>query len=902
MSSAIEDTLRSEVRMLGAVLGDTLRAHEGESLFQLVEQVRARTKSLRYSPGDEDDVDLAALLERLDLATASRLVRAFATYFQLVNLAELEWLDRAGAAEGSPDVFDALLARCRHDGVPDGVVRRVLEGLDVVPVFTAHPTEAVRRSILDRQDRIGAELGALRNAVGARAHDRLRERLRTDVEILWHTDEVRSTQLRVMDEIQNAVFYLERILFDAIPDVTRELAEALARHYPDVELPARPQLRLGSWVGGDQDGNPFVDAGTLLHALRSQRRVMLRLYKERVEALARDLSVSGRLMPAGPELAASLRSDGERHQDYAATLNPSVLDEPYRLKLSFIWHRLDSTDADGSPTTHGYGSAAELLSDLDLVDAGLRANGGAAIAAGDLLHLRRQLVAFDLVGARLDVRQHRELVEATVREVLERLQLPASPDAARLRGLILKAPPVAIRSPAWSPATGSVLATFDAMAGAERFARGAAGTFIVSMAESEGDLLNALFLAGLAGLHRLDREPPASQVDVVPLFERLDSLARAPEALDRLFADPVYARQLDARDGIQEVMLGYSDSSKEAGYVASSWALYRAHEQLMEVARRHGRQLRVFHGRGGTVGRGGGPTHEAILAQPVGPGQQRIKVTEQGEVIHRKYSRPQIGRRNLALALAAAMERALLAPEAEAPGPAWRSTLDELAETGRRCYRELVYEDPGFVTYFLQSSPIQEIGSLNIGSRPVSRAGSLRVDDLRAIPWVFAWMQNRHLLPAWYGVGTALGRVGDRPGGVQLLREMYRGWGFFRSLVDNLQMVLVKADMRIARHYATLVEDAALAERVYGRIAGEFALTTEMVLKTTGQESMLERQPILRDTVRSRDPYIDPISYLQVRLLRELRALPPDAPEREEYLESVLRTINGIAAGLQNTG
>jgi phosphoenolpyruvate carboxylase len=322
----------------------------------------------------------------------------------------------------------------------------------------------------------------------------------------------------------------------------------------------------------------------------------------------------------------------------------------------------------------------------------------------------------------------------------------------------------------------------------------------------------------------------------------------------------------------------------------------------MEVARRHGRQLRVFHGRGGTVGRGGGPTHEAILAQPAGPGQQRIKVTEQGEVIHRKYSRPQIARGNLSLALSAAIESALLGPEARRPRPAWRSTLDELAETSRRCYRELVYEDPGLVAYFLQSSPIQEIGSLNIGSRPVSRAGSLRVDDLRAIPWVFAWMQNRHLLPAWYGVGTALGLVGDQSNGLEVLRAMYRDWGFFRSLIDNLQMVLVKADMRIARHYATLVSDPALAERVYGRIALEFTLTTDMVLKTTGQESMLERQPTLRDTVRSRDPYIDPISYLQVRLLRELRALPPDAPEREHYLESVLRTINGIAAGLQNTG
>lgn len=900
MSPAIEESLRSEVRMLGTVLGDTVRAHEGEALFDLVEEVRARTKALRYSESG-DEAGLEELLRRVDLATASRLTRAFASYFQLVNLAELEWSDRTALDPGAPGLFDLLLARCRALGVPAEAVAQVLQGLELVPVLTAHPTEAVRRTILDRQDHIGIELARLR-AGGHQPEDRLRDRIRIDVEILWHTDEVRSTGLRVTDEIQNAAFYLERILFDAVPDVVNELAGALGRHYPGLGLPGRPQLRLGSWVGGDQDGNPFVDADTLLLALRTQRRIMLRLYKERVEALARDLGVSGRMMPAGPELDAALRSDADRFGEYAATLNPSLADEPYRRKLSFVWHRLDSMDADAAATRDGYRSGAELLADLDLVDRALRAQGGAAIAGGDLLRLRRQLVAFDLTGARLDVRQHRQRVEAAAREVMERLQL--GPDAVdgRLPALILRPPPVAIRSSAWTPDTASLLATFETMAGAERFGPGAAGTFIVSMAEGPRDLLNALFLAGLAGLHRLETDPPQSRVDVVALFERLDSLAGAPQTLESLCTDLVYRRQLDARGGIQEVMLGYSDSSKEAGYVASSWALYLAHERLMEVARRHGRQLRVFHGRGGTVGRGAGPTHEAILAQPAGPGQQRIKLTEQGEVINRKYSRPLTARHNLALALSAVLESALLVPEAEGPPHLWRETMEELALAGGRCYRQLVHEDPGFMTYFLEASPIQEIGSLRIGSRPVSREGSLRVDDLRAIPWVFAWMQNRHLLPAWYGVGSGLRVVAERPGGAGLLAEMYSGWGFFRSLIDNLQMVLFKADMRIARHYASLVSDAALAERVYGVIAREFALTTEMVLLATGQSSMLERQPSLRDTVRSRDPYIDPISYLQVRLLRELRGLPAEAPEREGYLEAVLRTINGIAAGLQNTG
>ncbi len=422
------------------------------------------------------------------------------------------------------------------------------------------------------------------------------------------------------------------------------------------------------------------------------------------------------------------------------------------------------------------------------------------------------------------------------------------------------------------------------------------------MTESGDDILQTLFLAGLAGLHDLTTDPPRSDVDIVPLFETSEALERGPAIIDSLLRDPIYARQLDGRGGIQEVMLGYSDRNKEVGYLSAAWALDRAHEAIAAVVARHGRRLRIFHGRGGTVGRGGGPTHEAILAQPAGAPDPMIKITEQGEVIHRKYARPETARRNLELALGAVLEHVLLPAEVREPHPAWRAAMDAMSEESRRRYRTLVYEDAGFQAYFQQATPIEEIAQLNTGSRPVSRDGTLAVEDLRAIPWVFAWMQNRHLLPAWYGAGSALTDFAKRAGGLECLRDMYQHWLFFRSLVDNLQMVLAKADMRIARQYATLVSDERERDRLFSIIEAEFRRALEAVLQITGQASVLERQPELSASLRLRDPYIDPMSYFQVRLLRELRRLPADDPRRAAHLQAVLRTINGIAAGLQNTG
>src|SRR3989440_764135 len=622
---------------------------------------------------------------------------------------------------------------------------------------------------------------------------------------------------------------------------------------------------------------------------------MLTRYRERDRELARDLSQSPRLTQVSDELTASIRRDEQEREAYAARLSAGTGDEPYRRKLSFIWSRLGAT-LDGEST--GYASADDLVADLDVLDASLRRHRGGAMADGDLLRLRRQVRVFGFIGARLDVRQHRAIIKSAAAEVFARLG--ATHDQRRTA--TLRPPPISLDAARWSTETGNLLSTLSAMAASQRSAPGSAGTFIVSMTETADDVLDALFLAGVAGLHELGVDRPRSEVDVVPLFERLDALQQAPTAIDALLSDPVYVRQLDGRGGVQEVMLGYSDSNKEVGYLCAAWALYRAHESIAAVVARHGRTLRVFHGRGGTVGRGGGPTPEAILAQPPVTPDPKIKITEQGEVIHRKYARPETARQNLALVLGAVLEHALLPAETRRPSPLWREAMDVMAHESRSRYRALVYEDRGFQAYFEQATPIEEIAQLNTGSRPVSRGGTLAVEDLRAIPWVFAWMQNRHLLPAWYGVGAAFQHFTQRPGGLECLRDMYQHWLFFRSLVDNLQMVLAKADMRIARQYATLVGDQRERDRLFLIIEAEFTRAHDAVLQITGQTSVLERQPQLLASLRLRDPYIDPMSYFQVRLLRELRRLPAADPRRAAHLQAVLRTINGIAAGLQNTG
>src|ERR1700730_8052025 len=569
-----EAGLRAEIRLLGQLLGETLREHEGLALYELEESIRLRTKELRQHYDANDEATLVSELGRIPLEDAARLVRAFATYFQLVNLAELERQARS-VAETMDDVGELprSVARFAAQHIPADRLTATLEQLEVRPVLTPHPTEAVRRSILDHQDRIGQELAQLRAPLSTRERDRVRQRIATQVEVLWHTDEVRSVRPRVLDEVGNALFYLERTFFDAIPDVHEQMAEALAAYYPTIGAPLDPPIRLGSWVGSEQDGNPNANAAMLTETLRLQRRTLLARYGERVRALAVDLSQSARLTQVSEELTASIGRDESELHAYADTLSPGTKDEPYRRKLSYIWRPLGAT-LDGEPGA--YALVDEFAADLDLLDASLRRNGGVAVADGDLLRLRRQVRIFGFIGARLDVRQHRAVIRAASREVVNRLGSgPGQRDTATL-----SPPPISLDASRWSSATGNLLATLSAMAAAQRAAPGSAQTFIVSMTESADDIMQTLFLAGLAGLHDLTTDPPRSDIDIVPLFETSEALERGPAIIETLLSDPIYARQLDGRGGIQEVMLGYSDSNKEAGYLSAAWALDRAHEAI----------------------------------------------------------------------------------------------------------------------------------------------------------------------------------------------------------------------------------------------------------------------------------------------------------------------------------
>ncbi len=799
--------LRRDVRMLGDLLGRILVEQEDESLLDDVERVRGLARAARAgAPLD----DLAAAVTALPLARQTSVLRAFALYFTLANVAEQQHRIRrrrvyAVEERVVPESLADSFARL-GDAPHDEIERRVSLEL----VLTAHPTEAARRTVLASHLRIAALLAELDDLqLAALRREEIEDELAAEITSLWQTDEVRSRRPRVVDEIRNGHWFFEQSLIDA--------AERLLADYRRNLPEAPPPLRFGTWIGGDADGNPNAGGETIREALERARTLLRNRYRDEVRALAAAIGVSAKLTDVDQELLESIARDERELPDYAREIGDQNLDEPYRRKLSFMWRRLDA-DA--------YESAGRFAEDLALLDRSLRANRGARIADGALAALRRRVELFGLHLAKLDVRVHaRDL---------------ADPDE-RVRGL------------------------FDAVAEVrERHGPQALDTVIVSGTSSAEDVLR---VGGLT------HEPLAR----VPLFESVEALRAAPRIYEELLDD----------GGCREVMVGYSDSAKDAGYLAAQWEIRSALVALAEVARRRGAELTVFHGRGGSAGRGGGPTYQAILAQPQGEPPGRLKLTEQGETIAFKYALPGLAYWNLESALAATLLAAF--PErTEADPPTGAETLVAgLAARSRGVYGELV-GDPGFVDFFRRFTPVDELALLNIGSRPARRPeGADYLVSLRAIPWVFAWTQNRCLLPSWYGCGTAFGE-----GDLSELRRLYGEWSFFRTLVQNLEMTLAKASMEIAREYLALVDD----ERLWEPIAEEHARTVAAVLDIVEAGELLERHPIVQRSVRLRNPYVDPMNAIQVELLHRYRrgddaAVPP-----------LLRSIAGIAAGLRNTG
>ncbi|MFF0609620.1 phosphoenolpyruvate carboxylase [Nocardia tengchongensis] len=908
--------LRDDIRFLGGILGDTIRDHEGAEIFDLIERVRVEAFRIRRSEVERSAV--ADMLRDVDIRTAIPVIRAFSHFLLLANLAEDLQRDRRRAvhiAAGEPPQDSSLAATYRKldDFGPDGaVVADLLTDALVSPVITAHPTETRRRTIFDVQGHI-TELMRQRQRYNKYEPEfaELEIDIRRQVLQLWRAALIRLARLRIQDEIDVGLRYYDLTLFDVIPRINDQVRAALRSRWPGHDLLARPILRPGSWIGGDRDGNPNVTADVVHRATHRAGAMAFERYLSALVELEKTLSQSARLVPVNPELSALA--------DAGFDESPQRADEPYRRAVRAIRARLSATaaralgeiPADGIDAgAQSYVGPGELLADLGVVDASMRASGDGLLADDQLATLRAAVETFGFHLQGLDMRQNSETHEQVVAELFAWAGVHS--DYASLdetQRVALLSAELTTRRPLVGPnARLSELAAKEL--GVVRAARTALDdlgpdtvpNYIISMCTSVSDMLEAALLLKEAGI--LDPgdadTAPSSPVGVVPLFETIDDLRHGADILAAALEVPAYHRLVAARGMQQEVMLGYSDSNKDGGYLAANWALYRAEQNLVEVARKTGIRLRLFHGRGGTVGRGGGRSYDAILAQPAGAVRGALRLTEQGEVISTKYADSGTAYRNLEALVAGTLESTLLDVEglgADAE-PAYE-ILDELAESARVAYSKLVHETPGFVEYFRASTPVAEVADLNLGSRPASRKPTGSVYDLRAIPWVMAWSQSRVMLPGWYGTGTAFEQwVGDDPERLATLSDLYRRWPFFNTVMSNLAQVMAKADMDIAARYADLVPDEALRDTVFRMICDEFARTARMHAAITGADELLADNPALAESIHNRFPYLEPLNQLQVELLRRRRA--GDTSELVE--RGILLTMNGLATALRNSG
>jgi phosphoenolpyruvate carboxylase len=902
-------SLREETRYLGRVLGQVLREQTGIEGYERIERIRQEAVGFRRAENAEAQAVRARLEAQLNALSRDQtldVVRAFSYFLHLVNVAEdrqtnrlaLE-REREGAAPG-PGSFAYALKSVRDGGVGAAELDVWLARAMVVPVLTAHPTEVQRQSILDCERAIAAALSQLEDGrLGAAGRARIEARLRARVLTLWQTAMIRLSRLRVIDEIDNALSFYRLTFLAELPRLYEEMEAALGGK------PLPCLLRMGSWIGGDRDGNPFVTAEVLREAVARQARAAFAHYLEEVHALGAELSMSLRLLQPAPALLrlAHAARDPSKHRQ----------DEPYRQALSGIYSRLAATarartgfvsPREPHRTAEPYPDEAAFGADLQLIADSLAGHGASQIGAVRLAPLQRALRVFGFHLAAIDLRQNADVHEAVVAELLAAVGAEpgylALDEAARVALLERElATPRLLVSPhlAYGEKTQSELAILRTAAEIHAlYGPAALPHYIISKAASVSDLLEVALLLKEVGLFTVDR---GLAMDIVPLFETIADLDNARQVMHAAFEMPAYRGWIAHRGEVQEVMLGYSDSNKDGGYLTANWALHKAQRALVEVHRSAGVRLRLFHGRGGTVGRGGGPAYDAIRAQPRGAVDGAIRLTEQGETIGSKYADADVGRRNLETLVAATLEASFQRPGSGESGGRFDAVMDALSAGSYAAYRSLVYETPGFVDYFRAATPIAELAELNIGSRPASRTASQRIEDLRAIPWVFSWSLCRLMLPGWYGFGTAVATWGaGRPDGMKILAEMYRDWLFFRTVTANMEMVLAKTDLAIASRYAELVPDAALRDAVFGRLRDEWQRTVGAVQAITGRDTLLAEHPALARSIRDRLPYLDPLNHLQVELLHRHRSGKTD----DRVKRGIHLTINGIAAGLRNSG
>ena len=891
---AKDDPLRRDVRSLGAILGQVLVEQSGQELFDSVEELRRllieHRETARQSPEQASSTELMLkaqeIVSRMDLPHAYQVTKAFATYFELTNLAETNHRQRrrrAGKLDREHPLlsgsFRGTLARMKEAGISAADAIAALNQIAITPVFTAHPTEVARQTVLLKRRRIAQELERLdRLPLTSEEAEDCENNIRAEVTSLWQTDEVRMAKPTVDDEIRMGLRYFRFSLFASLPRLYDEIVGSFRDIYGMAldESSVPNVVHFGSWIGGDRDGNPMVKPECIRDALEMARALILREYLDSVEALSDRLSSSRRQTSVSEQLLARLRQYERTIPGVHLAWGPANQAESYRCFLSYMFHRLQRT-RDGADTPASYRDAGEFEQDLLLVWNSLIAHRGGRLAGTYIGSLLRMVRKFGFHLQTLDIRQH-----------------------ARVHAQVLKELESAPRPGAESAAAIELLETFRTIAQVKRtYPAQSIRNYIISGAESENDVLAVLRLAKLADV-QVAGSADDPGLTPVPLFESIDSLRTAGAVMRSLWTNPEYQPLLDSWGRWQEVMLGYSDSNKDGGMLTSTWELYKAHRELHRAAQENGVKLRLFHGRGGTVGRGGGPTHAAILAQPPGCFSGHIRITEQGEVLNWKYADPVLAEWNLELMIAASMETLTLRGEQNSQHPPhWENAVEEMSQEAYRIYRRDIADNPDVLEYFEQATPVNELDTARIGSRPSRRTKGRRLEDLRAIPWVFGWMQSRHAVPAWFGVGHALEHFAKSgPGHEQLLRQIARGFPVFSELLRNVELGMAKADLGIARDYSGLVKNVALRKRVFSMLEEEFLRSRRMILRVTGQRELLGRNRVLARSIRLRNPYVDPMSLIQVELLRRKQ----QGPQSSDLEYPLGATINGIAAGLHNTG
>ena len=911
VEDAEDARLRNDIRLLGRILGDTVRDQEGADVFDLVERIRQT--SIRFHRDDDKPArrELELILDSMSISQTVRIVRAFSYFSHLANIAEDQNNIRQMRARSGPGgapratMLAQTLAHARTAGISAADLRKFFESAQVSPVLTAHPTEVRRKSTIDREMEIAALLDrSERVQLTPEEIEASDEQLRRAVLTLWKTNLLRRTKLTVLDEVANGLSFYDYTFLHEVPRLHCALEDKL-NEGDSSRGELASFLKMGSWIGGDRDGNPFVTADVVRGTLKLQSSRVLRFYLEELHQLGAELSMAAHLA----DVSKDLRVLAERSPDKS----PHRSGEPYRLAVSGIYARLTATATRLEVETRRpavgeaapYADVAEFKADLDILYRSLISNNSGVIARGRLRLLRRAVDCFGFHLASLDIRQNSAVHERTVAELIDAAMPGMSyltlNEEARIALLVKElgnARPLTSAFVKYSEETVGELALFHAAAEAHaRYGSAAIPQCIISMCKGVSDMLEVALLLKEAGLvHPSGR----CAINIVPLFETIEDLQGSSGIMDRILSLHDYRKLVDSRGAIQEVMLGYSDSNKDGGFVTSGWELYKAEIGLIEVFERHHVRLRLFHGRGGSVGRGGGPSYEAIIAQPGGAVNGQIRITEQGEIISSKYSNAEVGRNNLEILTAATLEASLLQPKHSAPRAEYLKAMEELSALAFKAYRGLVYETEGFADYFWGSTVINEIATLNIGSRPASRKKTREIEDLRAIPWVFSWAQCRLMLPGWYGFASAVETwIEEHPEqGMPFLQELYREWPFFRMLLSNMDMVLAKSSIAIASRYAELVPDVALREKIFGRIREEWHSCIDLLLKIMQQERLLQGNPLLERSIRNRFPYLDPLNHVQVELLKEHRAQNPD----EQVLRGIQITINGVSAGLRNSG